>query len=330
MKQPRALVLGGTAFVGRHLVEALLADGWAVTLFNRGRTNPGLFDGVTRLVGDRDHDVSALVGGTWDVVFDTAAYLPRQVDLCAQLLAERTDHYVFVSSISVYATLPEAGMDEDAPLATLDGPIPDEMTGQTYGALKALCEHRVAQHYPSHTIVRPTLIVGPHDPTDRFTYWPLRLREPGRHVVPSNLDAAVQYIDVRDLTSWMGRLGAQRVRGTFNAASPPSTFEGFLKAIARAVATSPDVVKIDPAELAAEGVRPWLDLPVWLSPTDADRFGMLQVSTARATSAGLSIRPMEDTVRDTVDWALQRAAALGPDLRAGLTPEREAALLAGR
>jgi 2'-hydroxyisoflavone reductase len=330
MSGRRALVLGGTAFVGRHLVDALLADGWDITLFNRGQTNPGLFPAVTQLVGDRDGDVSALAEGRpWDVVFDVAAYAPDQVDRCARLLAGRCDLYVFVSTISAYAALPEPGMTEDSPLAALEGPLPDEPTNETYGALKVLCERQVAAWYPQHTIVRPTVIVGPHDPTDRFTYWPVRLHEPGPHVMPADPGAMAQYLDVRDLAAWLVRLGARRTTGTFNAAAPPLPLRELLARIARGVEAPLDVIEIAPETLEAEGLRPWVDLPLWISPDDREHHGMLQVSTQRAVSAGLVIRPVEQTARDTLAWAADRAATQGWQLSAGLSPDREAALIAG-
>lgn len=170
-QQQTALVLGGTQFLGIHLVEALMGAGWDVTLFNRGVTQPALFDSLARLRGDRDGDVSALEGRTWDVVFDLSAFHPNQIDRTAAHLVDRCGHYVFVSSCSVYADFHRPGMTEDAPLGQVDGPVPTEVDEASYGPLKALCEERVTKLFSSRTIVRPTVVVGPHDPSDRLTYW---------------------------------------------------------------------------------------------------------------------------------------------------------------
>ena len=193
-----------------------MAEGWDVTLFNRGVAQPDLFASLDRLRGDRDGDVSALRGRAWDVVFDLSGYHPDQIDRTAAHLAAGCGHYVFVSSISAYANFRCPGTTEEAPLAQFDGPVPTEVDGASYGPLKALCEERVTDLFASRTIVRPTVIVGPHDPSDRLTYWVLRLSVAGQHIVPPDLDAAVQHIDVRDLPAWLIRLG-ESVRDTLLA-----------------------------------------------------------------------------------------------------------------
>ncbi len=264
----RALVLGGTEFLGIHLVEGLVAGDCDVTLFNRGVTQPDLFASLPRLRGDRDADVSALAGQQWDVVYDLSAFHPDQITRTAEHLVDRCSHYVFISTISAYADLREPGTTEDAPLATLDGPVPDEVDAQSYGPLKALCEQRVTDLFPSRTIVRPTIVVGPHDPSDRFTYWVLRLSDARPHVVPPVLDSPVQYIDARDLADWLVLLGTTRRQGTFNAAAAPMPFSAFLTSIAAGTGTPLRPVQLTEEQMSAEEVRPWLDLPMWLPPAD--------------------------------------------------------------
>ncbi|HZE05500.1 MAG TPA: NAD-dependent epimerase/dehydratase family protein, partial [Solirubrobacteraceae bacterium] len=227
----RLLVLGGTTFLGRHVVEAALARGHAVTLFNRGRTNPELFPGVERRVGDRDGGLEALAVGTWDAVVDTSGYVPRIVDASARLLEPRVGRYVFVSSVSVYADLSRPGVDEDAPLAALDEDT-EEHRGPAYGALKALSEHAVQKVYGRRaTVVRPGLIVGPWDPTGRFTYWPTRVAAGGEVLAPEPRRGPVQLIDARDLAAWIVHLVEGDVAGVFNAVGPerPLTMQQLLE-----------------------------------------------------------------------------------------------------
>ncbi|MFC6451714.1 NAD-dependent epimerase/dehydratase family protein [Cellulomonas gelida] len=321
--RPKALVLGGTTFVGIHLVTSLLRDGWDVTMFNRGRSNPGLFADVTHLRGDRNGDVSALADGRWDVVHDLSSFHPDQVRRSAAHLVGRCDHYVLVSTISTYANLAQPGTTEDAPLAAFDGPVPDEVDGDTYGGLKALCESAVAELFDSRTIVRPTIIAGPHDPTDRFTYWVQRPSTPGLHVAPP-LDSPLQYVDARDLADWLVRLGAGRVPGTFNAATVPLPFGDLLQAVADETGIPSQPVVLTDEQREAEQVRPWVDLPLWLPPSDEKMRGMFQVDTSRAVAAGLTTRPLGETVRDTLAWARER----GGDLKVGLSAERDAELAA--
>src|SRR6266487_2610867 len=213
----RILVLGGTQFLGRHFVEAALRGGHEVTLFNRGRTRPQLFPGAEHRRGDRDGDLRSLAGGKWDAVVDTSGFVPRVVQQSAQLLRSRVGRYLFVSSVSVYADFSRPGVDEDAPVARLEEETEDHRS-RAYGALKALCEETVRETYGAHTtIVRPGLIVGPWDPTGRFTYWPVRIADGGRVLAPEPRDAPVQVIDARDLAEWCLHLLERDVEGTFNA-----------------------------------------------------------------------------------------------------------------
>jgi len=321
----RALVLGGTEFAGRHLVTALLAGGAAVSLFNRALTNPGLFPAAEQLVGDRHADVAALVGREWDVVYDLSAYHPDDVVRCGQVLAGHTGHYVFVSTISAYADLAEPGVTEDAPLAELTGPIPEKFERELYGPLKALCEARVVGLFPGATIIRPTIIVGPHDPTDRFTYWVQRLSEPGAHLMPPDVAASVQYIDARDLGDFMVLAGTRRLAGPFNLAAPPVTFTDLVAAIAAETGASVEPISLGVEELAAAGVAAWSDLPLVISTDEPELRGMFQVTQQRAAAAGLMIRPLRRTVRDILDWLADRGDV---PLRTGLSPQREAELVA--
>lgn len=327
MTRPKALVLGGTRFVGVHLVTSLLRDGWDVTTFTRGRSTPdvpdGLFDQVTRLQGDRDDDVTALAGGEWDVVHDLTSFHPDQVRRSAAHLVGRCGHYVLVSTISTYADMSGPGTTEDAPLATFDGPVPDEVDGDSYGGLKALCEQAAAELFGSLSVVRPSIIAGPHDPTDRFTYWLVHAAEPGAHVTPP-LDAPLQYIDARDLADWMVRLGADQVPGTFNVATVPFAFGDLLRAVADETGVASRSVVLSDEQRAAENVRAWADLPMWLPPEDTAMRGMFQVDTSRAQAAGLRTRPLRETVRDTLAWVRAR----GGDLAVGLRAERDAELAA--
>ncbi|KGM13449.1 epimerase [Cellulomonas bogoriensis 69B4 = DSM 16987] len=318
-------MLGGTEFLGVHLVEGLLAAGWEVTLFNRGLTGPDLFASSVRLRGDRDGDVSALAGGEWDVVFDLSAYHPDQVVRSARYLVDRCRHYVLVSSVSVYAHLPGPGTTEDGVLARIEGPVPREVDGASYGPLKVLCEERVTELFPSRTVVRPTVVVGPGDPSDRFTYWVRRLAEGGAHVVPPDMTRPVQHIDARDLAAWMVGLGAGRVNGVFNAAAEPVPFGDLAQVIADVAGVDLRPVQLTGEQMTVEGVRPWADLPLWLPPEDVDMRGFFQVDASRAVHAGLRVRPLADTVRDTLEWARGRD---DDELRTGLSRERDQDLAA--
>ncbi|WP_203336438.1 NAD-dependent epimerase/dehydratase family protein [Nocardioides limicola] len=321
--RPTALVLGGTEFLGIHVVEALLRDGWEVSLFNRGVTNPDLFPALERLTGDRDHDASALAGRSWDVVYDLSGFHPDQITRVAEHLTGGCGHYVFVSTVSVYAGFTEPGMTEEAPLAELPGPVPDKIDQASYGAGKALCERRVAERFESHTIVRPTIIAGPHDPTPRFTYWPVRLCEPGPHLVPPRLDVPVQYLDARDLADWLVRVGAGRIAGVYNAAADPMPFADFLDQVVAGIDAQLQAVRLTVEQAEAAGLRPWVDLPLWLPPAETAMRGFLQVDATAAQAQGLRTRPLADTAADTLAWALEGAA---PDF--ALTREREAEIIA--
>ncbi|HSL44049.1 MAG TPA: NAD-dependent epimerase/dehydratase family protein, partial [Anaerolineales bacterium] len=218
----RILMIGGTYFLGRHLVKAALEHDHDVTLFNRGKSNPGLFPQLETILGDREKDINKLEGRIWDAVIDTSGYFPRVVRLSAQVLEPNVPRYVFISSISVYENFRKVGINESDPVGKIQDETVEEITGEMYGPLKALCEETVRDIFglERSLIIRPGLIVGPHDPTDRFTYWPVRVARGGDVLAPQKPDAAIQIIDVRDLAEWIIRLIEANASGTYNATGP--------------------------------------------------------------------------------------------------------------
>jgi 2'-hydroxyisoflavone reductase len=324
----KLLVIGGTMFVGKHCVEVALGKGHEVTLFNRGKHGVDLFPGVERIVGDRAADLGLLAGRKWDAVIDTCGYVPRVVRASAQALADSVDHYTFVSSISVYSDVATSNQDESAPVAAMPDETVETVDGDTYGPLKALCEKAVEQELPGRVFIpRPTLIVGPDDPTDRFTYWPARFARGGQVLIPNRPEQPVQIIDVRDLAEWMVDLIERGVTGTFNAAGPsePMTMGDIYDACLSAADFDADLSYVDEAFLLANGVSEWSDLPLWLA-AQSNSDGMDAVSVDRAVESGLTYRALDQTVVDTLAWHKSR----GDDyvLKVGLTADREAALLA--
>ena len=264
----RLLVLGGTKFLGRAAVETALSRGHEVTLFNRGETNPELFSEAEELRGDRDGGLSALEGREWDAVIDPSGYVPRVVRASADLLRGSVGHYVFVSSGSVYAEPYAPGYDETAPTVELEDPASEEVL-RDYGALKAACEEVVREVFPdAHTNVRAGLIVGPHDGSGRFTYWPLRASLGGDVLAPSPPERLTQFIDVRDLGAWMVRACERGASGTFNATGESISLGSALEACGIS-----EPVWVDEAFLLEQGVGPWMELPLWLPAARGDRAG---------------------------------------------------------
>ncbi|MDX6448425.1 MAG: hypothetical protein QOH02_853 [Gaiellaceae bacterium] len=313
----KLLVLGGTRFLGRAIVESALAGGHEVSIFTRGQTNSDLFPEAEHLTGDRDGDLAALESGHWDTAIDTCGYYPRVVRASAELLAARVDQYVFISSVSVYADL-STPPNESSAVATMDDETLEEMGDefQYYGPLKALCEAEVERAFPGRAlIVRPGLIVGPHDPTDRFTYWPRRLAQGGEILGPAPAEELVQFIDVRDLGEWIVRLVEGRRTGTFNAVNEGLRWSELL--------AGADVTWVDSSFLLEQGVGEWIELPLWIA--DPAFAAHARTDVSRATAAGLTFRPLAETIRDTAEWDAQRGEG---KLAAGLAPEREAELLA--
>jgi 2'-hydroxyisoflavone reductase len=322
----KILILGGTVFLGRHVAETALARGHNVTLFNRGRHNSHLFPEAEKLRGDRDTDLAALRDRRFDAVIDTSGYRPEQVRAAAEALRQ-VDHYTFVSSISVYRRFPPGpSFDERAPVA--------EGT-EGYGPLKARAEDALETALPGRVAhVRPGLIVGPHDPTDRFTYWPRRVAHGGDVLAPGRQERPIQFVDVRDLADWCVRLSEERVVGVFNAVGPGSTLTmGELLEECRTV-TGSDArfTWLSDEELAAAGVEPWTELPLWIPEKDSDFGGLLLADNRRAVATGLTFRPLADTIRATLEWDRQEGGLLGksPIRVTPITREREAELLTRR
>jgi 2'-hydroxyisoflavone reductase len=315
----RLLILGGTRFLGRHIVGEAMRRGHTVTTFTRGNMPVIANRSVVPLAGNRDPDIApglaALSDGSWDAVVDTSGYVPRIVGASASLLAGRVGRYLFVSSVSVYADSSRPGLDEESAVATLEDPATEEIL-PNYGALKAACEARVCDTYGSSaTIVRPGLIVGAGDGTDRFGYWVARFLCPhllGRRapqaVVPAPLERPIQIIDARDLASWIIELLEKDRGGTFNAVSPAGqwTFSDLVDVLVGSAKKSPEPVAVTDDILVAHGVVPWVGLPLWLPDTEPDAAGFMSVSGAKAQEAGLVARGLADTVRDTAEWLAAR------------------------
>ncbi len=321
----KLLIIGGTRFLGYYITETALERGHEVTLFNRGKSAPEAYPHVEHIRGDRDADIELLAGRQWDSVIDTSGYFPRIVAKSAQLLAGSVPHYVFVSSISAYAEPLADHADEDAPLQTLEDPTVEEMRGDTYGGLKALCEQAVQEAYPDGAlIVRPTLIVGPRDPTDRFRYWVRRIARGGEVLAPAEPNRPVQLIDTRDLAAWIVTMAENGTTGAFNGAGPdvPLTMGDLLDTARKALDSDAQLTWVDEQFLLDRKVAPWMELPIWvpqeLSP-------MHRVRNDRALAAGLQIRPLEDTVRATHQWMQDDPERSQP--QGTLTPEREQELL---
>lgn len=323
------LVIGGTAFAGRHLTDALLRGGHTVTLFNRGLSGAPASGTVEQVHGDRKSDLARLDGRTFDAVVDMCGYTPDGVERSARYFANRTDRYLFVSTISVYDNEGLPQVDETSPVLRLPASVDrTKLDLAHYGALKALCEAVVRSTYRHRAaIVRPGLIVGPYDRTDRYTYWPLRIAQGGEVLAPVGPSEPVQYIDARDLAAFIVRLVETGASGTYNAVSPPGTFTigDVFDACTRAAGSKPRFVWAPADWLEAHNVEAWNDLPLWV-PAGPDR-GMVNVQARRALVAGLTIRPALETARDTLAWALGAGKRL-ETLKAGLRPERETELRA--
>lgn len=320
------LVLGGTGFLGPAIVEAALARGHELTLFNRGHTNPQLFPDLEKLRGDRDGKLQALEGRKWDAVVDTSGYVPRIAKMSAELLKDAVQRYVFVSTISVYAHLGETNdpVDEASPVGTLDDPTVETVDGRTYGPLKALCEQVVTETLPGRaTIVRPGLIVGPRDSSDRFTYWPLRARRGGEVLAPGDPDQEVQFIDVRDLGEWIVHCIEADVDGTYDAVGFDGrlSMQELLHGCKCATTTDCRFTWVDERFLAEQGVQPWMEMPLWLPSS-----GVAHIANDRARKAGLTFRPVADTIAATLEWALHERGERA--MRAGLAADKEAKVLA--
>ena len=335
VKPLRILILGGTGFTGPFQVRYALSRGHHVTVFNRGKTHPGeLPEGVEQLIGDRNGQLDALKDRQWDVAIDNPTTLPAWVRDAAQILKGNVDRYVFISTISVYADTSK-GVDENAPLAQYDGPDPFKETLQamkasgykTYGPLKALSEKEAEKWFPGRTLViRPGLIVGPGDETDRFTYWPVRIERGSEVLAPGTPTDPVQFIDARDLAEWTIRMVENRGTGVYNATGPvkPLVIGDMLGGIKTALSSNANFTWVNANFLKEQNVQAWSDMPVWAG----DELGMARTNISRGLGKGLTFRPLAATARDTLAWFKSQPQDRQSHLRAGLTPEREAEVLA--
>ena len=337
-KPMRILILGGTGFTGPFQVKYAVSRGHQVTVFNRGRTHPGILPKeVEQLIGDRNGQLDALKGRKWDVVIDIPTTLPVWVRDAAQILKGNVDRYVFVSTISVYSDVSKPGSDETTPLLKYEGADAMKETQDTlrknlalYGPLKALSEAEAEKWFPGKTlIVRPGLIVGPGDESDRFTYWPVRVERGGEVLAPGNPTDPVQFIDARDLAEWIIRMAEQGTVGPFNATGPKEKrgMGWMLDGIKQATKSNATFTWADADFLAEQKVRAWADMPVWVPPR-GEELGFSTISTKKALAKGLTFRPLEDTTQATLEWFHQQPTDRQAKLRAGITAEREKEVLA--
>jgi 2'-hydroxyisoflavone reductase len=332
----RILVLGGTRFVGRHLVDAARAGGHVVTVFNRGRT-PLPWDDVEQLTGDRETGaLEALRGRDWDACLDVNGYVPEQARASAELLSDRVARYAFISTVSVYALPGAPPIGETGALH----PVPDPEAGaaapELYGPLKVACELEVERAFPGRALaVRPGIVAGPYDPTNRFTWWVERVARGGEVLGPGAPSTPVQLVDARDLARFTTALIGADATGIFNVCGAPSTFGELIAACAAGTGSDATPAWVSEQLLLAEGVEPFDELPLWI-PDEPDTRGFYSFSNARARAAGLTLRPLAETARATWEWiaAVRAGEAPGPIaggfVARGLAPEREAALLVKR
>ena len=329
-KPLRILILGGTGFIGPHQVRYAQQRGHKLTLFNRGKTNPGLFPEIEKLSGDRAvNDYASLKGRDWDVVIDNPTTLPRWVREAAAVLKGHTRNYVFISTISVYAANDTPGADETAAVATTTEPTSEDAR-RLYGPLKALAEQEAEKAYPGKTaVIRPGLIVGPGDYSDRFTYWPARLQRGGEVLAPGAPTDPVQIIDARDLAEFSVRVAEDGTTGTYNATGPQAllTMAEMLGGIRAVMSNDAHLTWVTAEFLDAEKVRPWSDMPVWIPPA-GDYRGFAQRDVRRAIAKGLTFRPLAVTAKDTLEFYNGEPEERREKLRAGLAPAREQEVLA--
>lgn len=319
------LILGGTRFMGSFVTELALERGHDVTLVHRGQSAIADFEGATHEITDRADGHRELAGGSWDVVIDTSGFLPAIVADAVHHLHEGCDHYVYISSVSAYADLSQTGLDEDSELSELPQEIAESVCTDTstpvdmnhYGPMKAACEFFVDETFEEDhtTIVRPGLIVGPRDYTDRFNYWVRRLADGGDVLAPAPPSAPVQVIDARDLARFVLDLAEQRQAGVFNAGALPTSFENFLQTGIDAFGSDACIAWCDPTFLASEGIEEWSDLPLWIREGSGFE-AMNDFDVSRALDAGLEPRPLRETFLDTLEWLQQASTSQLPDASA--------------
>ena len=329
----KLLLIGGSVFVGRHLLDAAIARGDQVSVFNRGQSPMEWPASVDVRHGDRKEDFSALADGEWDAVIDCCGYLPLDVARMADGLHGRVGRYVFISSISVYADFAQPN-DEDSALGRIDDTDTEVVDGRSYGPLKALCEEAATARFGRENtlVIRPGLIVGPHDPTERFTYWPARIARAAHGeavLAPGTPETPVQFIDVRDLAGLVLHAIDTGCHGPMNATSPPGAISigALLQTCADVAGTAPALRWVSAKDVERCGLAPWSDLPVWVPPV-GDHAAMHRTSTARAQAAGLRTRELRDTVAATLAWYRSLPSDRQAFTKAGLSPAREAEALA--
>jgi 2'-hydroxyisoflavone reductase len=320
----RVLIIGGTRFLGRHLTQAFLKNNHEVTLFHRGNTaTPGAFHGVEEIIGDRDKDTHLLENKSWDVVLDTCGYFPKQVRKSAEKLRPNASSYIFVSSVSVYEDQSDRNITEEAKTAILKDPDVTEI-GENYGALKAACETEVQTVFGEKAlIIRPGLIVGPHDYTDRFTYWPDRGARGGEILIPDMKDPTIRFIDARDLANWIVRMAENQENGVYQAIGGRYDFHDFVQ---KCLSDRHDasIVPVSESFLEEEKVGEWVEIPLWIASEEYK--GLDYADDTKAINKGLVFRPIEETIHDTADWSLSRKLS-ADQWKAGLHPDKEVALL---
>lgn len=338
----KLLILGGTRFVGRHLVTAGLARNHDITLFNRGKHLTAVSTNVETIYGDRNSDLAKLQGRRWDAVIDTCGYLPRTINASAETLSQSVDAYVFISSLSAYADVSVAGVEETAPLATLtneqlesanaidsSGQASAVTYGKMYGGLKALCEQAAEAVLPNRVLViRPGLIVGPYDYTDRFTYWVVRVARGGEVLAPGRPDRYVQFIDVRDLAEWIVRMIESKETGIYNANGLPKnlTMAGVLDECRRTSESDAVFTWVSEDFLQHEKVTAWSEMPLWMPEEAAPHLkGFMFINCNKAIDAGLTFRHLSETIKDTRTW--WETTRLNEELKAGIDADKEQSLL---
>jgi 2'-hydroxyisoflavone reductase len=325
----RILVLGGTSFIGPYQVQYAMDRGHEVTLFNRGRTNTHLFPTLEKLVGDRENDLKALEGRTWDVVIDNAERNPDWVERSAKLLAGKVGQYIFISSRSAYFDTSRVPMTADAPVMTRENTPVRDGQALPYGLAKAESEKAAMKYFPTTTtVVRPGLIIGPGDLTDRFTYWPVRIERGGEILAPGDGTDPVQIIDVRDLCEWTIRLAENRTFGIFNGVGPaqPRPMAELLYGIKAVVTSDSTFTWVDADFLIANRVRPYQEMPVWRPARDGFE-GFARFDLTPEVKSGLTFRSLADTTQATLDFYHKQTEAGKASLRAGLAAEREVEVL---
>ncbi|TJY41271.1 NAD-dependent epimerase/dehydratase family protein [Cohnella pontilimi] len=321
----KILMLGGTRFIGKTIVETATARGHEVTLFNRGN-RPEMFPGLEQLTGDRETNLEALEGRTWDAVIDTCGYVPRIVAQSVRLLRQQTEHYTFISTLNVYDHTVPGVMDETHPTARWEDESVEEIS-QVYGPMKARCEETVREHYPDRgLIVRCGLVAGPGDHTDRLTYWPHRIGRGGEVLAPGDPNAPIQFIDVRDLSEWIVRMVEARQHGTYNATGPEKsiTVGGFLEQCVEGIGSGARLTWVDDDFLLRHEVGSWIEMPLWI-PRKEKIDALMSLNVSKAQQAGLTYRPLRQTIQDILAWDRSRPGDYV--LKAGLSAGKEQELL---